>query len=239
MLHAIEKSTRKKIELMDIPTNDLINERRISRFKQRITDTLEGEDLKLFSHLIEEYQEESEKPVVEIAAALAQLLQGNSPFLLQKKAQLKPETDRNKDRNQSRNRDHAQKSSGRDKPPRHRTNSRSADAGTVRFRIEVGNNHNVGPSNIVGAIANETGLDSRFIGRLEIFDDHSLVDLPEDIPRAMLKTLGSVWVSGQKLKISRLKEQRPGGSGRGSEQRTWQLRHIQKNREAGRKQDPG
>ena len=211
MLHAIEKSTRKKIELMDIPTNDLINERRISRFKQRITDTLEGEDLKLFSRLIEEYQQESDKPVVEIAAALAQLLQGNSPFLLQKKAQLKSGTDQNKDRNQSRNRDHAQKSSGRDKSPRHRTNSRSEDAGTVRFRIEVGNNHNVGPSNIVGAIANETGLDSRFIGRLEIFDDHSLVDLPEDIPRAMLKILGSVWVSGQKLKISRLKEQRPGG----------------------------
>ena len=38
------------------------------------------------------------------------------------------------------------------------------------------------PANIVGAIANEADLDSKFIGRIEIFDDYSLVDLPEDMP---------------------------------------------------------
>ena len=210
MLHAIEKGTRKKIELMDIPTNDLINERRISRFKQRITDTLEGEDLKLFSRLIEEYQRESDQPVIEIAAALAQLLQGNSPFLLQKKPPPVSGTERNRDRNRERSRDHALKSDTRDKPLRSRSAARPEDAGMARYRIEVGNKHNVGPSNIVGAIANETGLDSRLIGRLEILDDHSLINLPEDMPRALLKKLGSVWVAGQKMKISRLKEQRPG-----------------------------
>ena len=210
MLHAIEKATRKKIELMDIPTNDLINERRISRFKQRITDTLEGEDLKLFSRLIEEYQRESDQPVIEIAAALAQLLQGNSPFLLQKKPPPVSGADQNRDRNRGRNRDHALKSDTRDKPLRSRSTARPEDAGMARYRIEVGNKHNVGPSNIVGAIANETGLDSRFIGRLEILDDHSLINLPDDMPRSLLKKLGSVWVAGQKMKISRLKEKRPG-----------------------------
>ncbi len=213
MLHAIEKATRKKIELMDIPTNDLINERRISRFKQRITDTLEGEDLKLFSRLIEEYQRESDQPVIEIAAALAQLLQGNSPFLLQKKPPPAPGTDRSSDRNRGRDRerdrDRAPKPKGRDKPHRSRNAARPEGAGMARYRIEVGSQHNVGPSNIVGAIANETGLDSRFIGRLEILDDHSLVSLPDDMPRALLKKLGSVWVSGRKMKISRLNGQKP------------------------------
>jgi len=210
MLRAIEKTTRKKIELMDIPTNDRINERRISRFKQRITDTLEGEDLKLFSRLIEEYQKESDRPVIEIAAALAQLLQGSSPFLLQRKPPPAPETDRNRDRNRGRERERerAPKSKGRNKPARSRSATKPGDAGMARYRIEVGNQHNVGPSNITGAIANEAGLDSRFIGRLEIFDDHSLIQLPDDMPRALLKKLGSIWVSGRKMKITRLSEQK-------------------------------
>lgn len=195
MLHAIEKATRKKIEPMDIPTSDVINERRISRFKQRITDTLETEDLKLFTRLIEEYQKESGKPVAEIAAALAQILQGTTPFLLQKKPQPEPSATQKKDRR-------------KDKHPRSRKNSRPRDEDTERYRIEVGNNHNVNPSNIVGAIANETGVDSRFIGRIEILDDYSLVDLPAGMPRAMLKKLKSVWVSGQKLRISRLSAQK-------------------------------
>ena len=48
------------------------------------------------------------------------------------------------------------------------------------YRVEVGHAHNVKPSNLVGAIANEAGIDSKFIGRIEIYDDHSTVDLPKD-----------------------------------------------------------
>ena len=72
------------------------------------------------------------------------------------------------------------------------------------FRIEVGLQHGVKPGNIVGAIANEADLDSQYIGRVEIFDDHSLVDLPEGMPREIFDGLKKVWVSGQQLRISRL-----------------------------------
>ena len=83
MLYAIENATRKKIEIMDLPSTDVINNKRIDKFKQRITETLEGVDLSLFSRMIEEYQQEQDVPPLQIAAALAQLLQGDSPFLLQ------------------------------------------------------------------------------------------------------------------------------------------------------------
>ena len=73
-----------------------------------------------------------------------------------------------------------------------------------RYRLEVGRAHGVKPGNIVGAIANEAEVDSAYIGRVLILDDHSLVDLPEGMPKAVLKHLQSVWVSGQKLRISRL-----------------------------------
>jgi ATP-dependent RNA helicase DeaD len=72
------------------------------------------------------------------------------------------------------------------------------------FRLEVGREHEVTPANIVGAIANEAEIDSEYIGRIEIFDDHSTVELPEGMPKELFKHLKSVWVSGRRLQISRL-----------------------------------
>jgi ATP-dependent RNA helicase DeaD len=71
------------------------------------------------------------------------------------------------------------------------------------FRIEVGHAHGVQPGNIVGAIANEADLDSRYIGRIDIRDDHSLVDLPEGMPKELLEHLKRVYVSGQPLRMRR------------------------------------
>jgi ATP-dependent RNA helicase DeaD len=62
----------------------------------------------------------------------------------------------------------------------------------------------VKPANIVGAIANEAQMDSRHIGRIEIFDDHSLVDLPEGMPRELYRELQKVWVAGQQLRLSKI-----------------------------------
>ena len=61
---------------------------------------------------------------------------------------------------------------------------------------------------IVGAIAGETGLDGRAIGRIDIRDDHSIVDLPEGMPKEIFGALKKTWVAGQQLRISRLGEGR-------------------------------
>ena len=71
------------------------------------------------------------------------------------------------------------------------------------FRIEVGHAHGVKPGNIVGAIANEANIDSKFIGRIEIYDDYSTLDLPADLPPAVVDHLKTVWVAGQQLNITR------------------------------------
>ncbi|MEP7044888.1 MAG: helicase-related protein, partial [Dokdonella sp.] len=77
------------------------------------------------------------------------------------------------------------------------------EPGFQTFRIEVGKSHGVQPGNIVGAIANEAGLDSKHIGRVDIRDDHSLVDLPDGMPAEIFKHLKKVWVSGQQLRITK------------------------------------
>jgi len=92
----------------------------------------------------------------------------------------------------------------------------ATEAGMERFRIEVGHSHKVKPGNIVGAIAGEAGIDSKHIGRIEIFDHYSLVDMPEGMPKEMFNDLKKAWVSGQQLNISRAGDSAGGQPGGGS-----------------------
>ncbi|MEZ5542153.1 MAG: DEAD/DEAH box helicase [Pseudomonadota bacterium] len=216
MLGAIEKATRKRIELMELPSTERINDQRIARFKQRITDTLATGESGPFIELIEQYQEEHNIPALEIAAALARLLQGDKPLLLQGKPDTAaPENTadrRPSKRADTRTPDHAPQER---KPRREKTRPAAPpEADMERFRIEVGHDHNVKPANIVGAIAGETGLDSKFIGRIDIHADYSLVDLPKGMPRDIFNTLKKVWVSGQQLRITRMDQRDQPGSPR-------------------------
>lgn len=193
MLHSIEKATKQKIEIMTLPGTEVINDLRIAGFKQRITDTLAVEEMGLFYQIVEEYRQEHNVPALEIASALAKLLQGDEPLLLSgKPKKIKFEAD---------------EKPWKDKKDRKRTKKASSpEFGMQRFRIEVGHAHDVQPGNIVGAIANETGLDSEFIGRINIFDEYSTVDLPEGMPDDLLQDLKKIRVSGRKLKLSMMEE---------------------------------
>jgi ATP-dependent RNA helicase DeaD len=77
------------------------------------------------------------------------------------------------------------------------------------FRIEVGSVHGIKPGNIVGAIANESGIEGVHIGRVDIREDHSFVDLPEGMPKQIFKDLQKVRVVGRELRISRVSEKPP------------------------------
>ena len=88
----------------------------------------------------------------------------------------------------------------------------SPDADQIRYRVEVGSSHGVEAKNIVGAIANEAGLDSQFIGAIDIQENHSTVDLPEGMPKDVFRHLKRVWVGGRQLNISVSKDEPAGHS---------------------------
>ena len=213
MLHSIEKATNQKIEIMELPSTELINDQRIAKFKQLISDTLATEELGIFYQMIEQYQKEHKVPAIEVAAALALLLQGDAPFMLQTKSNLSK-----KDENFLKNDAKTFKILGREQR-RGRGKGRAratrkelpVEKGMECFRLEVGHNHSVKIKNIVGAIANESGLDSQYIGRVNIYDDYSEIDLPEGMPKDVFKDLKKVCVSGQKLNISAIKKGQKSG----------------------------
>jgi ATP-dependent RNA helicase DeaD len=213
MLRAIERATRQPIEEMKLPTVEAVNDRRIERFKQNISDTLAVGGLDQFQQLIEQFEQEHNIPAIEIAAALARIAQGDRPLLLE------PPAKREREREHTRERDaqprHAKDGDARRpaREPRQRDGERrdftphqarphATEAGKRTYRIEVGHEHGVKPGNIIGAIANEAGLESQFIGRLSIRGDYSLIDLPDGMPGEVFQHLKKVWVNQQMLRIS-------------------------------------
>lgn len=199
LLGNIERATKKKVEEMQLPSTEFINNARISRFKQRITDTLASEELSFFSQLIEQYQTEHDVPAAEIASALAKMAQGDTPLLIKDipKRARRERNDRQPERVVGRG---SRKERAERKPRRSRDGH--SDIKMELFRIEVGNSHGVKPGNIVGAIANETGIDGDHIARIKIEENYSTVELPAGMPKELFQELKKVRVAGQQLNIS-------------------------------------
>jgi len=190
LLSNIERATKKKVEEMQLPSTEYINNARIVRFKQRITDTLTTEELSFFTQLIEQYQTEHDVPALDIAAALAKIAQGDTPLLVKDL----PKRSR-RERNDRRDSNQAER-------PAKRHKKRNPDIKMDLFRIEVGNVHGVKPGNIVGAIANETGIDGDHIARINIDENYSTVELPAGMPKELFQALKKVRVVGRPLNIS-------------------------------------
>ena len=189
LLHAIERATNTRIEKMVLPSNDVINQRRVERFKQQITDHMETDDMNVFTDLVRTYQKEHDISMDKIAASLAQMAQGDGPFLLKQYASYDSDSTSDSSKRKSTRKAAARefdekrdrkatkassKSYQKFAKNTHEKTSRASQS-MQRYRIEVGHIHEVKPGNIVGAIANEAGLRSPQIGRIEIRDQYSIV----------------------------------------------------------------
>ncbi|QDU31664.1 ATP-dependent RNA helicase DeaD [Anatilimnocola aggregata] len=217
MLRNLERATRQAIEPMELPSNRTINKQRVARFHDKITAALTHPDIEALASIVDQYRREKEIPLEQIAAALALLANGEKPLLM--KDAFKPSESfdthgssrdshggprHSHDRN-SRDR-HGDR--GPDSRPSRHAGPRGFDEEMETFRVEVGHVNQVKPGNLVGAIANETGINGSSIGRISIFEDYSTVDLPVGMPSDMFQELKKVRVAGQELNISRLAEER-------------------------------
>jgi ATP-dependent RNA helicase DeaD len=195
MLRYIERATRSPLEPMDLPTVADVNEQRVARFRQRIMDALSAGQSEPFRSLIEEIEREHDVPAIEIAAALASLLQGGSPLLLKDKSGEASGEDVARA-------GESRESRGETRDAARPAAERLAEEDTETFRIEVGYVHGVKPGNIVGAIANVSGLEGRQIGHVDIREDHTFVGLPKGMPGKVLADLVKTRVAGRMLNIS-------------------------------------
>jgi ATP-dependent RNA helicase DeaD len=249
-----------------MPSIGQINAQRQRRFYERLSQSIEHEDLTACRNLVEDFIRETEIDPVQVAAALARMLQGDSPLLLndeprgrggkrwesddggkaprerpfkdkasadrpfrekssgdrpfrEKSFDDRPFKDRSSDDKPFKERPFREKSSD-DKPLRlqARPLREFPDVPMRRYRIEVGHDDQVKPGNIVGAIANEGELDSCYIGSVDIYDDFTLVDLPDGMPKEVLSTLRKARVAGKPMNLSAVDKSMADKGGAGKRQ---------------------
>ncbi len=193
MLQTIERITRQPITPMQLPSAKIINEQRVTNFKQRISDTLNNQELGIFEELILSFQKEHEVDAFKIASALALMAQGSEPLLLSEK----------------------ELSQGSFKENSKAKISVSVHADPLknnpsikmrRYRLAVGHKDNIKPGNVLGAIANEAEISSEFIGAIQIFQDFTTIDLPDEMTKETIAILKKTRVFDKKLNIEELSD---------------------------------
>lgn len=199
LLKLIERATRQPVAPLTLPSVQDVNNVRIARFKQQIADTLAAGELDAYQSVIEDYEREHNVPALEIAAALARMARGDVPLLLDRKSELRERAEPSSRADRTVKSERVERALVERKERVHR----DPEPGMETYRIEVGYVHGVKPGNIVGAIANEANIESRYIGRIEIYDDYSTLDLPENMPDELLAHLKKVWVAGRQLEMRR------------------------------------
>ena len=187
LLRAIEKATRQPVEHMQLPSIDIVNNKRLAKFSEQITETLASEDVSVFRDLVTTYIADHDVTAEEVAAALAVMAQGGRPLLMEEIPQA-PARQR-------------ERSEGRNDGNGSRGPTRPLTEGNATYRIAVGRRQRVMPGSIVGAIANEGGLSSAQIGGIDIRADHTLVELPADLSQDQLRALSRTRIGGELIHL--------------------------------------
>ena len=221
LLRSIEKSTRQTISPMAMPSNEEVSGQRIQQFSDQLLKTMELSKLDKFRSLIQQFANENELDMGDIAAALTFENQKERPLFPKLENITSPSRgDRDRNFRKERTKDLSKRkekrvkseefqdaSNSQKKKPAGDSKRQSANhsrdgIAMTTYRLEVGNNDKITPSNIVGAIANEADIDSRYIGEIKLHDDYSTVDLPEGMPNELLNHLKKVRICAKPMKLS-------------------------------------
>lgn len=234
LLQNIERTMKLTIPEVELPNAQLLSERRLAKFAAKVSQQLESSDLDMYRALLAKLQPEEEFDIETLAAALLKMAQGERPLILPPEAPRRPQREFNSrdDRGSDRGRDRDRGDSRRDSRPDSRDGGERParrerrDVGEMElYRIEVGRDDGVEVRHIVGAIANEGDISSRYIGNIKLFASHSTIELPKGMPGEMLSHFTRTRILNKPLNMQLLgdaqpheRRERPAG-GNGGERR--------------------
>ncbi len=196
-LRLIERVTGQKIEPMQMPSIADVNKARLENFKNQIMETIEEGNLEMYEEVISDLLSDDTIEVETLCAALAKMVQKDGTLLLDES---KPEP-----RMKSFDDDHFERGERGQRKPLPSAQAAPLrefpDMTMVRFRAAVGRKDGVKPGQIVGAIANEGNIESKYIGEISIFDTFTTVDLPDGMPKDTMHILAKARVCGRPLDL--------------------------------------
>lgn len=209
LLKNIIRHTKSEIAQVELPTAKVVEEKRIAALQAKLSIALENKDITFFNEVATNMAEKLDLPLENLAGALLCLAQQQSPIKVEEvKIQPRERNERNS-RNDRGDRGRRNERGGErsERKPRERN---SRDAGPMdTYRIEVGREHGVQVKNIVGAIANEADISSKFIGDIRLHDQHSTVELPQNMPKDVLDHFQKVFICKRPMGMTITQDQGP------------------------------
>ena len=195
LLRNVEHLIKKNIEEVELPNHEVLQACRRKKFKDKITTQLEHHDLELYRELLEDMFT-ADQSQEDIAAAMMMLLQGKQKLILPPD----PVVDKKA------RRDRGERGDRRENPRSAERRGERKDYGNSQpmdlYRIEVGRGDGVEVRHIVGAIANEGDINSRYIGHIKLYDDYSTIELPQGMPKELLQQFGKTRVLNKQMRMS-------------------------------------
>ena len=228
LLRNIERTMKLTIPEVEIPTADVLGERRLAKFAAKVQQQLESSDLDQYRALLAKLQPAEELDIETLAAALLKMAQGERPLIVAADPIFKSRPPRREFEERA---DRGDRGDRRDRPAR--SNDRPArdgdsprrerrEAGDMElYRIEVGRDDGVEVRHIVGAIANEGDISSRYIGNIKLFGTHSTIELPKGMPGEILSHFTRTRILNKPMNMQLLgdaqpqpaRRERPAGAG--------------------------
>lgn len=219
LLRNIERTMKLTIPEVELPNAELLGERRLAKFAAKVQQQLESSDLEQYRALLSKMQPAEEELDIEtLAAALLKMAQGERPLIVpadpapRPRREFKERDDRRGDRPDRGPRENRE---GGDRPRRERR-----DVGDMEvYRIEVGRDDGVEVRHIVGAIANEGDISSRYIGNIKLFGTHSTIELPKGMPGDILQHFTRTRILNKPMNMQLIGDAVPRSNDRGGERR--------------------
>ena len=222
LLRNIERTMKLTIPEVELPNAELLGERRLAKFAAKVQQQLESSDLDLYRALLTKLQPEEELDMETLAAALLKMAQGERPLILPPDPVFKPRQRREFNDRDDRRGDRGDRRDSRDSRDGDRPRRERRDVGEMQlYRIEVGRDDGVEVRHIVGAIANEGDISSRYIGNIKLFASHSTIELPKGMPGEILNHFTCTRILNKPMNMQLLgdaqpferSERRDGGNG--------------------------
>ena len=212
LLRNIERTMKMSIPEVELPNAELISQRRQEKFAQQIAQQLETSNLDQYRALLPKLAPQGEEALdmETLAAVLLKMAQGERALILPPDPVRRPRREFN-DRDDRRN--------DRERSPRRERR----DAGEMDlYRIEVGRDDGVEVRHIVGAIANEGDISSRYIGNIKLYGSHSTIELPKGMPGDLLSHFTRTRIMNKPLNMQLVGDAQPYRERRNSSRRDGQ-----------------
>ena len=196
-LRNIEHQTKQKIEIQSVPTVADLRARRMELTRAALRETILAGGPDAFRGVVESLAEEFD--VMDVAAAAVKQSEGRDGGGEEQEIPTVIERAERPERPQ--------------RPRKVATHPGARRRGgpgfaVARLFIGAGRNLSLRPGDLVGAIANEVGVDSSAVGAIQILERHTIVEVPDEIAEEIIVALRAATIRGKRVLVRRDRDTR-------------------------------